>query len=677
MSVSLIVFAALVAFIPCTKAEHIAEDPDPSDDAIVVMGQSRSTPSSTAFVAIIDVESQSRRGMELADLLQNAVGTSVREMGGRGNTATVALRGSSSAQVKIFLDGVPLSNAGSFAVNVAEIPPEAIAKIEIYRGSAPVAFGGDAIGGVVNIITKAAALKNERIATGRLQYGSFHTMQGSVAGAEPLGSVVVSVIGSGLNTDGDFSYSNDNGTPFTTDDDTEEKRRNNDILRGGLIVQAQTPLSERFRLRIADLLLAKRQGLAGIGNIQTRAAEAETLGNTLQTDVEGADFGLDGSRAVLTTYYGNNRASFHDPQQELGLSGNASFSRTFSQLGQRGRLVLPSLSFGTLSVSTEGRIETVGYSETMLENVTHSTAQKHERNTIGVGIQHELPFFSGKTLWQSGMRIDLLRDNGQQNRWLFAPTMGLRQRLSQQLTLRSNIGFYHRAPNFMELYDYQGFVKGNPDLRKERSLNSDLGVALHLQSEKLLRRVDLETAVFSRRSWDLIQYVQNSQRTVRPENIARSDVYGVEHSTTAELWSFLRYTANHTFIIAKNKSNLSWQRGRAIPMLPRHEAFQRLAVFVAGIEAYYDLNVFSQAYRDAANLIPIPKRTLHGTGLTSALPWGKGWSLSAEVQNFTDVRTALVTTSAVDGPQRGAIADFAGYPLPGRSFFVTLAYKGG
>lgn len=64
----------------------------------------------------------------------------------------ITLNGFTGRNVKIFMDGVPMQgNSSSFQLN--NIPVSLAERIEVYKGVVPVEFGGDAIGGAINIVT--------------------------------------------------------------------------------------------------------------------------------------------------------------------------------------------------------------------------------------------------------------------------------------------------------------------------------------------------------------------------------------------------------------------------------------------------------------------------------------------------------------------------------------------
>lgn len=77
----------------------------------------------------------------------------IRESGGVGSDMQLMMDGFTGKHIKIFIDGVPQEGVGSsFGLN--NIPVNYAERIEVYKGVVPVGFGTDAIGGVINIITR-------------------------------------------------------------------------------------------------------------------------------------------------------------------------------------------------------------------------------------------------------------------------------------------------------------------------------------------------------------------------------------------------------------------------------------------------------------------------------------------------------------------------------------------
>ncbi len=91
-----------------------------------------------------------------------------------GSAKTIRLRNSTSNQVLILLNGIPLSGIGKGAFNLALLPVDSVEKIEILPGSASALFGANAVAGVVNIITKIPKENGTLVKSG-LSYGGFNT----------------------------------------------------------------------------------------------------------------------------------------------------------------------------------------------------------------------------------------------------------------------------------------------------------------------------------------------------------------------------------------------------------------------------------------------------------------------------------------------------------------------
>lgn len=123
------------------------------------------------------IESQK---VTVLDLLRSTPGVSVSRNGGIGTVSTLRIRGAESGQTLVLIDGVKVNDlstpAGEF--NFANLTTDAIERIEILRGPQSTLYGSDAIGGVINIITKRSdePLK----VSGFVEGGSFGTFRGGV-----------------------------------------------------------------------------------------------------------------------------------------------------------------------------------------------------------------------------------------------------------------------------------------------------------------------------------------------------------------------------------------------------------------------------------------------------------------------------------------------------------------
>lgn len=107
----------------------------------------------------------------LNNLVNRAAGIKVREEGGVGSDFDLSINGLSGNSVRYFIDGVPLDSKGN-DVTLANLPVNLVDRVEIYKGVVPASLGTDALGGAVNIITKA---EKTNFLDASYSIGSFHT----------------------------------------------------------------------------------------------------------------------------------------------------------------------------------------------------------------------------------------------------------------------------------------------------------------------------------------------------------------------------------------------------------------------------------------------------------------------------------------------------------------------
>lgn len=141
----------------------------------------------------------------LPDLLLTVPGVHVREVNGKGQYTTVTMRGSTAAQVGIFIDGVLVNLGGDTAVDLSTIPVKNVERIEVYRGYIPSRFGGTFMGGVINIVTKKPETTDVSLEVGKSSYGG---KRGSMEITAPLGDGSLMVGTNYESSDGDFKYKN-------------------------------------------------------------------------------------------------------------------------------------------------------------------------------------------------------------------------------------------------------------------------------------------------------------------------------------------------------------------------------------------------------------------------------------------------------------------------------------
>jgi vitamin B12 transporter len=116
---------------------------------------------------------------DLSELLRFEAGIDIGRNGGPGQSTSIFLRGSESNHTLVLIDGVRINPGTLGGAAIQHIAPEIIERIEIVKGARSALFGTDAIGGVINIITRRA---EDAFVEGSLESGSFDTRSGYLSG---------------------------------------------------------------------------------------------------------------------------------------------------------------------------------------------------------------------------------------------------------------------------------------------------------------------------------------------------------------------------------------------------------------------------------------------------------------------------------------------------------------
>ena len=134
----------------------LASEPYVAEPLVITSGrmpepQAQATAATTVFERD-DIERL--QVSSVAELLQRVPGLSVVRTGGTGSQTGVFLRGTSTAQTLVLVDGQRIAAASSGTSSLEFLAPEQIERIEVVRGARSALYGSDAIGGVIQIFTR-------------------------------------------------------------------------------------------------------------------------------------------------------------------------------------------------------------------------------------------------------------------------------------------------------------------------------------------------------------------------------------------------------------------------------------------------------------------------------------------------------------------------------------------
>ncbi|PYM60509.1 MAG: TonB-dependent receptor, partial [Candidatus Rokuibacteriota bacterium] len=108
-----------------------------------------------ASVTVIPEETIREQGYRTVDeALRTVPGLDVQRSGSPGKLTTVQIRGANPSQIQVLIDGIRVKSTTTGDFDFADLPVDQIERIEVVRGPQSTIYGADAIGGVINVITK-------------------------------------------------------------------------------------------------------------------------------------------------------------------------------------------------------------------------------------------------------------------------------------------------------------------------------------------------------------------------------------------------------------------------------------------------------------------------------------------------------------------------------------------
>jgi outer membrane receptor protein involved in Fe transport len=130
-------------------------------------------------VEVVDLTRAKQSAVDLGEVLARQSSLRVQREGGLGSMGRYSLNGLSGERVRFFLDGVPLELT-AYQLGVGNVPVGLIDRVELFQGVAPVRFGADALGGVVNLVTDESVQQTR--ASASYEMASFSTHRLALSG---------------------------------------------------------------------------------------------------------------------------------------------------------------------------------------------------------------------------------------------------------------------------------------------------------------------------------------------------------------------------------------------------------------------------------------------------------------------------------------------------------------
>ncbi len=216
--------ACLILVVAAASAQ--AADPDTALNEVIVTATRVREPADKALEPVIVIDRatlENSLAVDVGDLLRYHAGLDIGRSGGPGQPLSLFIRGANSDQSIVMIDGVRINSGTQVLAPLMNLAPELFDRIEIVKGPRSAIYGTDAIGGVVNLITRRDGTSG---ADAMLDYGRYATGEFAVDGNYTDGGTGMQAALSGQQSNGfptyaadtqDSGYKNLSGTAaFTT-----------------------------------------------------------------------------------------------------------------------------------------------------------------------------------------------------------------------------------------------------------------------------------------------------------------------------------------------------------------------------------------------------------------------------------------------------------------------------
>ncbi len=494
-----------------------AEKPVAIEDNIVVtatrLGQTaRETGTSVSLITSEDIKASGFNF--LVDAIAAAPGVTVNQNGTFGGLATVRVRGASSEQTLVLIDGIAVNDTTSpgGGFDFARLDSANIERVEILKGPQSTLWGSDAIGGVVSITTTAAA--DELGGNVFLEYGAFSTFRGgaSISGGNETGNFRVSA--NAIDSKGISRADSANGN---TEDDGFQS--GTVAARGGLNLPGDVRLSASLLLNEADSEFDSfafgSQGNVGDGD-ETSKTEELTGQVSLQVPL------LDGRFTNLLV------VGYSELERNNFTNGVAGFSADGSRDTYRYQ--------GNFDINERNKIA-FG-----VEREDNDSGTETATNDSVFGL-YEVELIDGLSL-TAGVRSDDVENFGSETTARF----GAAYNPNSQMTFRGSWGEGFKTPTiFQTTFFCCGATEPNADLQPETSDAFDVGFEWRTDDG----RGDVGITYFNQDTTNLITF---SFGIGGFENIAEVQSQGIELAAGYQLTQWLGVSANYSWIDATDKT---------------------------------------------------------------------------------------------------------------------------
>lgn len=677
------------------------------EDIIIISNVEKQVGNRTYKPLVVNMKPIQATPQTTLQVINRLPGIRIRQQGGTGSGANIMLNGIGGKGVKVFYDGIPVYLLGAgFSLNT--ISSSMIKTIEVYKGTIPVEFGSDALGGVINIVSNNQ-FKNKLLDIS-YTYGSWNTNKASVGLKKKLGKNDKFSI----SLDGYLNYSDNNywmdDVSVIVDDNNntalERARRFHDMFRT-YFGRAQFDAFDfmgadqvKLMFNYSDTFKEWQHGITA----EQAWGEPISTENSWSTALSWKKHNIDSPWKIdLIGGYGYNNLIFTDIANKTYFWGNTTSELNYvtkpigGESGIFSNGTTPELKTNSIfgrsninyqlndnhsltltSLITQDDVKGRNNALSQADQQQFSEPQELFKNYVGLALDSKFKEEKiGNTVY-----LKHFYSNSSGNIILSDRTLGFQVQTTSSAfgygnvidykfnkNIQLNIGYEYtiRQADKDEIFGDYITVQPNPELTPERSHNINIGV------KSKINKISAGANLFYRNTKDQIFLNSLTAGQAQYINLLETKITGVEANFSASLSNALTLYVNATYqniiLNAVNKisdipSELIGERIPNIPYLFGNTqlVYKTVSPFIkeAQLSTSYELNYINSFLRswDIARVQSgTPTQWLHNVNITWTAPKER-WSFSLECNNFTNAK---------------AYDNFF-VQKPGRSFYFKTRY---
>lgn len=601
---------AAVLGMQVVQVTHAQETEGESDKVgqIIVTGTrlentTQTTGSSVSVVSEQELEDGQYRNA--IDAIQQVPGVDVVQSGGQGGNAAVFLRGGNSEFTLVLLDGIELNNPATTnrSFNMSNLTLENIERIEVVRGPQSTIYGSDAMGGVINLVSKKAQEGVHTSLTSQAGSYNSYTQVGNVS----YGSKTFD-IATGITQQNVGGISAANASDGNPEHDGYDNTSLSNRIRIAPSEDVEITSTTRYTNSRTDL-----DNYGGVGgddpNRHMKNDEFFTRG-----DISAAFLKKTLTPAAYISYTRHHLADNNSPDAKSTDILQSSFGGDIVTVGSRATWEPTRYFSSVLGAETQGEEATSYYYSLDQYGPFESNLYGVEQRTNSVYYETQTSY-DKRFYLDAGVRHDNVSTFGGATTFKVAPSV----LLGRGTKVRSSVGTGFKAPSLVELYS--GY--GNPDLQPQRSVGWDVGV----DQDIIKNRLSGSVTYFHNYYDELITF---NPSTFVLENIDKSHTQGIEVASNIELSEQLSTRLAYTYTEAENDTT-----GEALLRRPKNK--NSLTVVyqpTERIRAQVQWRLYSSRFDNNFSSYPPQRITLGGYGIVDL---AISYQLVDSVELFTRV----------------------------------------